>query len=439
VKARKPGAAGRALRMATMTAGVAGSYVGYLVQHAFLDSSTRRQKLEAAHAQAGRRMRREMQDLRGPIMKLGQTLSLHTAALPEALVGELSRLQMRAPGMHPSLVRAQIRASLGRDPDDLFAEFEPEPVAAASLGQVHRARLRDGRLVAVKVQYPGIRTAIEHDFRWFRNVSRPAQASGHMSKAAIDELEAQIVAETDYRREADNLEFFGRGLAPLPWVTVPAVERALSADRVLTMSFVTGAHLDDLLASRPGQARRDEIGRRLFELFYFQQLRLQAFHADPHWGNYLFMPDEGIGLVDFGCVKYLRPEFVETLRAVYLYAGRRESAEFQRVLERRYAIFGYTLTAATRRALSGFSERFYRKVYPPEPNAPPFDFGDASFLREYLREAQALARARGALPEHIFMARAELGLYQTLHRLRARVPTSAIVRQCLQTGTDGSI
>jgi aarF domain-containing kinase len=425
------GATRRALRMAAMSAGVAGSYVGYLMQRAFLGEARRGEKLKAAHARAGRRMRGEMQQLRGTIMKLGQALSLHGEFLPEEVLAELSKLQRQAPGMHPSLVGAQFKASLGQPPEEVFREFDPEPFAAASLGQVHRATTRAGRVVAVKIQYPNIRAAIEHDFTWFRSVSRPMQASGHLPKAAIDELEAQILAETDYRREADNIDLFRSRLTPLPFITVPEVVRAHSSDRVLTMSFVPGRHLDEFLATRPTQRLRDEVVARLMELFYFQQLRIEAFHADPHWGNYLFTDAGEIGLIDFGCVKYLRPEFVAALRKIYLYPGRRDSAEFHRLLDERYAIFGQTLPPATRKALSGFSERFYRKVYPPDVGAPPFDFSDAAFLREYMREARALTRAKGALPEHIFLVRAEIGLYETLHRLRARVRTSAIVRRWL--------
>src|SRR5713226_6210420 len=294
---------GRALSMASMGAGIAGSYLGYLLQRAFLGQAKGKIKLKSTHTRAARRMADEMQALRGPAMKLGQMLSLQTGVLPEEILAELATLQMEAPGMHPSLVRVQIKGSLGREPEEIFKQFTPEPFAAASLGQVHHAVTREGERVAVKIQYPGIRRAIENDFNLFRAVSKPAQASGHIPKAAIDEMEQQILAETDYQCEADNIEFFQKGLAPLSFVKVPRVLREYSADKVLTMSLVTGRHLDDFLKRRPSQKLRNEVGANLFELFYFQQLNVEAFHADPHWGNYLFNDDASIGLVDFGCVK----------------------------------------------------------------------------------------------------------------------------------------
>ena len=423
---------GRALSVASMGINIAGSYIGYLLQRAFLGEEQSKTKLKSTHTRAARRMRDEMQSLRGPAMKIGQTLSLQTGVLPEETLTELATLQMEAPGMHPSLVRVQVKASLGREPEEIFKEFTLGPFAAASLGQVHHGVTRDGQRVAVKIQYPGIRQAVESDFSWFRAVSKPAQASGHIPKAAIDEMEQQILAETDYGREADNIEFFQQRLAPLSFVKVPRVLRQYSSDKVLTMSLMPGRHLEDFLAQRPSQKLRNELGSRLFELFYFQLLKMEAFHADPHWGNYLFNDDASIGLVDFGCVKHLRPESVAYLRSVSLYPGARDSSGFRLILERHYRLAGEKLLPAASRALVRFADNFYRKVYPPEPEKQqPFDFGDAAFLQDYLRESRNLFSTKGVMTEFIFMGRAEMGLYQTLHRLRARVPTSLIVRKYL--------
>src|SRR5688572_14005503 len=213
----------RALRMASMGANVAGNYLGYFLQRAFVGKTQSKAKLKSAHSRAARRMRDEMQSLRGPAMKLGQALSVQSGILPEETLQELATLQMEAPGMHPSLVRVQMKKGLGREPEEIFKEFDPNPFAAASLGQVHHATTQDGDRVAVKIQYPGIRQTVVNDFKWFRAVSKPAQASGHVPKQAIDEMERQILAETDYKREADNIDLFHRELAPLSFVKVPRV------------------------------------------------------------------------------------------------------------------------------------------------------------------------------------------------------------------------
>src|SRR5207302_7355182 len=326
----------------------------------------------------------------------------------------------------------QVKQSLGGEPEKIFKQFTPEPFAAASLGQVHHAVTREGQRVAVKIQYPGIRRAIENDFSLFRTFSKPAQASGHLRRSAIDEIEEQIIAETDYLREADNIEFLADRLAPLTFVKVPRVFHEYSSDKVLTMSLMTGRHLEDFLAQRPSQKLRNQLGAHLFELFYFQVLKVEALHADPHWGNYLFNDDAGISLVDFGCVKYLSPESVAYLRSVFLYPGSTGSADFRRVLETYYEQAGEKLLPGARRALIRFADNFYRKVYPPKPDKDQlFDFGYAAFLRDFLRESKNLFRTKGIITEFIFMGRAEMGLYQTLHRLKARVPTSQIVKNYL--------
>ena len=427
---------GRAVRLASLGMGVAGSYVGYLLQRTFLGEESRKDKLADAHTRAARKMRREMEALRGPAMKLGQTLSLQAGLSPDAALTELRSLQREAPGMHPSLARVQFRSSMGRLPEDCYATFEDTPFAAASLGQVHRATLADGTSLAVKIQYPGIRDAIASDFTWFRAVSKPVQASGHIPRTAIDELEKLIMEETDYVREAASMALFRDGLKPLPFITIPEVFPQLSTSKVITMTQLCGVHLDEFLATRPSRAQRDLVGERLMELFYFQLLRLHALHADPHWGNYLFNTDGTIGLVDFGCVKRLRPAFVADLQEFLLYPGSRRTPEFQKLLARRYELMGGTMTPAARRTLCDFAERFYRRVFPPEPERENerFDFGESEFLHEYLRGSQELLKGRGVLPEYIFLARAEIGLYQTLHRLRARVHASRIVRKYQRVG-----
>ncbi len=264
-------------------------------------------------------------------------------------------------------------------------------------------------------------------------MSLPAQLAKYLPANIIDELQQQILAETDYGREADNLTLFRKELKTLEFVEIPRAYRKLSADKVLTMSLLRGDHLDAFLAARPSQRLRDLVGSRLLELYYCQLLGMGAFHADPHWGNYLFRGDGSIGVVDFGCVKFVPPAFVANLRAIFLYPGPRDSADFRRLLDERYSLYVRPLGAQTRRALVRFSDNFFGKVYPPDPEdgKRPFDFGDIAFLRDYMRESANLVRAKGALPEYVFLARAESGLYQTLYRLRARVHTSQIVRKYL--------
>ena len=428
------GAARRAMRLAAMTAGVSGSYLGYLAQRLFLGEDARDRKLRATHAKAARRLTNELGALRGPAMKIGQAMSLQSGVLPDEMLAELASLQAGAPPMHPSLARAQFKAAMGEYPEAVFREFSPQPFAAASLGQVHSAITRTGERVAVKIQYPAIGDAIAADFKWFRAFLKTSQASRMFADSLVAELQQQITAETDYKREAADIDRFHQWLKPLPWVRVPVVYGKLSGDRVITMSLLQGEHIDEFLAKRPAQRLRDLVGERLTELYYYQVLRLGAFHADPHWGNYLFSPDGSIGLVDFGAVKRLRPEFVDNLRRVFLFPGDRAGAEFAALIEERFASHGLALSAKARAAHVRFALEFYMTVYPPERDkeSVPIDFGNVELTKLFMRFSSEFLRSKAVLPEYVMLGRAETGLYQTLNKLRARVRTSAIVRRQLE-------
>ena len=430
---RRDTATGRALTMAATTASVTGSYLGYLAQHVFLGEKQREEKLRSTHTKAGRRIASDLQTLKGPAMKLGQFLSVQSGVLPDEALAELASLQREAPPMHPSLVRAQFKAAMGDTPDRIFRTFDETPFAAASLGQVHRATTHEGERVAVKIQYPGIEDAVKSDFRWFRAFATASQIKRYFPEPLLAELERHIVAETDYEAEARNVEFFQRGLTPLSFIEVPRVYRDLSRGTVLTLSMVEGESIDAFLARRPSQRLRDLVGERLLELFYFQVLALGAFHADPHWGNYLFRPDGTIGLVDFGCVKRLTKPFVDNLHAVFLYPGSRDSSAFRELLAARYVGAGRKLSPKAQQALVRMTKEFYSKVYPPdiERDNEPYDFGKGDAIKLYMSESQHITRAKATLPEYVFLGRTESGLYNTLHRLKARVRTSAIVRRCL--------
>jgi hypothetical protein len=199
------------------------------------------------------------------------------------------------------------------------------------------------------------------------------------------------------------------------------------------MEMITGEPIAILLRHRPSQAQRDLIGARLVDLFYFQILRIGGFHADPNWGNYLFGANGTIGRIDFGCVKFLDERFVDHLRQVYLYPGPRNSAAFRGPIAQRYGLCDRKVSPATRRAFSALAEDFYGRVYPPEPerDADAIDFREPDLIRQYIRQCNAVTKTKGILPEYVFFARAEIGLYNTLHKLRSRVPMSAIVRRHL--------
>lgn len=258
-------------------------------------------------------------DLKGAAMKLGQMASMDGDLLPPEVRAVLSRLQNEAPPMGWDVVARTLDEELGAPPERLFAEFERTPMAAASLGQVHRARLKDGRAVAVKVQYPGMAQALASDLD---NVGALVKAVSAASKsldgrAYFHELRAQMALELDYRREATLCALFARASAPFDDLRVPEVIDRLTAGRVLTLELLEGPTLKAFLASAPAPEERFRVSAQLIRAIYGPFLLRGAMHADPHPGNFLVMPDGKLGVLDFGAVKEFSDRFVRPHRRLF--------------------------------------------------------------------------------------------------------------------------
>lgn len=260
-------------------------------------------------------------DLKGAAMKLGQMASMDADLLPPEVRVVLARLQNEAPPMGWEVVARTLDEELGAPPERLFAEIDHTPLAAASLGQVHKARLKDGRLVAVKVQYPGMAEALTSDLD---NVGSLVKAVSFASKsldgrAYFHELRAQMALELDYRREAKLCGVFAAAAAPFEDLRVPQVVERLSAGKVLTLELLEGPTLKSFLVSEP-QASNEErfrVSAQLIRAIYGPFLATGAMHADPHPGNFLVMPDGKLGVLDFGAVKELSDGFVRPHRRLF--------------------------------------------------------------------------------------------------------------------------
>jgi predicted unusual protein kinase regulating ubiquinone biosynthesis (AarF/ABC1/UbiB family) len=420
----QPGALTRGFRLGKLGLTLTGSYLGYQAQNLLLGEEQRAERQHRFQQKASRRVRQELQSLKGAAMKIGQIFSLQTHALPEDAIKELATLQMHAPAMHPSLARAQFKSSLGKYPEEVFREFDPEPFAAASLGQVHRAITKGGEKVAVKIQYPAIRASIENDFKLVRSATFPGRLTGHTPTAVFDEIERGFLEETDYVHEGKNLDFFGAGLNKFTYLTIPRVYLDLSTNRVLTMSFVEGLTMEAFLKTKPSQSIRDSIGSHLVELYYFQLHKLKTVHADHHPGNYLFRADGSIGLVDFGCVKRINFDATELINSVVDRTWRDSEKGTRRVLG---LIFGENVPYQRARKMLPTLEEMAGNLH-PEGEHSVVDFGNATMLKALGRALPATLRDKLANPEFAFISRADLGLYSLLHQLRAHVNCKQIWR-----------
>jgi len=258
-------------------------------------------------------------DLKGAAMKLGQVASMDPDLFPPEVRAVLARLQNEAPPMSFDRVAAVLEEELGGSPEELFAEFSREPMAAASLGQVHRARLRDGRDVVVKVQYPGIDQALRSDIDNLGLVVK-TMARAHRAldgRQYFHELAEELAHELDYSREGRLAREFARASAGLPDIVVPEIIDERTSTRVLTMQHIPGQTLRTFLTSHPDNAERLRVSGLLIRAIHGVFLVDGTVHADPHPGNFMVMPDGRLGVLDFGSVKRFSREFFEGHRDVF--------------------------------------------------------------------------------------------------------------------------
>ena len=272
--------------------------------------------------------------MKGVLMKLGQMASyVHDGLSPEAR-RTLSRLQDSVPPMTPELAAGVISAEFGAPPDELFSEWDPVPIAAASIGQVHRAITRDGQAVAVKVQYPGIAQTIEADLgnvALLRRVLRVVAPNQDVS-ALISELRERIGEELDYRREADNQRLFTSFFHEHPTIVVPAVVDELSTARVITSELATGARFAELMTW--SQQEKDLAAETIYRYVFRSLYELNAFNGDPHPGNYLFEPGGRVTFLDYGLVKrFTADELAPLVSMVRYLCVEKDPDAFRRAME----------------------------------------------------------------------------------------------------------
>jgi predicted unusual protein kinase regulating ubiquinone biosynthesis (AarF/ABC1/UbiB family) len=301
------------------------------------DERESRQKMVAEAKKVAEAMLKTLGEMKGLPLKLGQMASYIDGIAPpgyeEKFQNALKRLQQKAPPLDPEAAARVVREEFGVAPEGLFAQWEREPFAAASIGQVHRAVTRGGDLVAVKVQYPGIDKAIENDLKSLALLEQFAAPLGrrYHTKEGVDEIRSVFLAELDYGREAEMTDLFRKMNADVPGVVIPRVFHALSSRRVLTTEYLEGQTYHAFCAEAP-QAERDAAGVTVWAFMFRSLLRHGMLYADPHPGNYRFLGAGRVGFLDFGCIKPLPPPLVAGMKRYMAAAMDGDWAEFDRAL-----------------------------------------------------------------------------------------------------------
>ena len=291
-------------------------YAGTRARNLTRDPEEAAQALEQRHLDVAEQMVETLGRMKGAAMKIGQLASfIDTEFLPpeyrDLYQDKLATLRSTAPPMPWKKVRGVLDEEWEEPVEELYEDFEHDAAAAASIGQVHRAVLPDGRLVAVKVQYPGVASAIAADMQNAGLILRLAKAfaPGLDAKAAAAELKERVMEELDYELEAQNQRAFARGYRGHPFIHVPDVVTRLSTERVLVSEWVDGAGFDEV--RELPQPERDRFGEIVFRFCFGSIYQLQHFNADAHPGNYLLMPDGRVAFLDFGMTKHLDQDQID--------------------------------------------------------------------------------------------------------------------------------
>ncbi len=294
------------------------NHVGHKARQLTRDEQQQAAAKDRHEAELGRILFKALNQLKGTALKISQLLSMEANFLPEGIRRELAKGCYQVTPLNRALVHKVFTREFGQAPEHLFAHFDPVSFAAASLGQVHHASLADGQALAVKVQYPGIAASVSSDIRMLSSLLNTMAFGSDLvpRKELLDsimsELEKKLGEELDYEHEAAQLRWFGERVR-LPGIVIPAVVASHSSQRVLSMQKLDGLHLDQWLATNPGQAQRDHYGQLLFDWFWHSVCDLGRLHADPHPGNFLFMADGQLGVIDFGCTKSISVEFCTSM------------------------------------------------------------------------------------------------------------------------------
>jgi predicted unusual protein kinase regulating ubiquinone biosynthesis (AarF/ABC1/UbiB family) len=355
--------------------------------------------------------------LKGIAMKVGQIASYVDVTLPEELQRSLAVLQTHAQPMPVETVRGILEAELGERGRVLSTTLEPVPIAAASIGQVHRARLPDGTGVAVKVQYPGIERAIESDFSPTAIGTRIGSLfyPGAEIEAFVAEARTRFLEECDYVHEAAAQGRFARLFRGHPVIAVPDVHGDYGSRRVLTSTWVDGKSFDLFLETGPSRESRDRIGKALFTFYVGSIFTHGLYNCDPHPGNYLFPPDGRIAVLDYGCTREFPPTFVEKLARL----TRAVHDDDRDALERSFVELG--MVRRGRRYDFDTARSLVRAFHGPmlRDEEQAIELGAAMGLREVYEGKRELLRL--SLPgEFLFLLRIRFGLMGVLARLGAR-------------------
>jgi predicted unusual protein kinase regulating ubiquinone biosynthesis (AarF/ABC1/UbiB family) len=405
---------------------VGGNYVAYYGEK-MINPSLTKEKLNENNAED---IYDGLKNLKGSALKVAQMLSMDKNIMPKAYVEKFSLAQFSVPPLSAPLVRKTFKKYLGEYPETIYDSFTPDSVNAASIGQVHKAT-KDGKNLAVKIQYPGVAESISSDLAIVKPFAiKMFNLQGKDSERYFKEVELKLLEETDYELEIEQGIAISQACVNIPNLKFPKYYPELSSKKTITMDWMEGEHLSEFTAHNADRKEGDKLGQALWDFYMFQMHGLRQVHADPHPGNFLIDKERNLIAIDFGCIKKVPDSFYfpyfelsvpDIIDNPVLFSEKMYQLEILRKDDSPQEIAYFT--ELFHGLLSLFTKPFHGAF---------FDFSDDDFfeqiaeLGEKLTKDSQLKKMNGNRgSEHfIYINRTFFGLYNLLHDLKARVDTN---------------
>jgi len=400
---------------------VGGEVLSYLARKPFLSKAKKAAARETLDQKSAKAIFEGLSLLKGTALKIAQLLSMELDFFPAAIRKELEKSYNQVPPLNRALVRKAIQNGLGASPEKLFRSFDLTAFAAASLGQVHRATGPQGEPIAVKVQYPGIRSTIQNDIHLVKNLIRPLP-DYDLVAPAIEEVELRLMEEIDYRQEARHLCFFKDQLN-MNRVSIPSFFKNFSSGTVLSADYLEGLPLNEWIKTNPNREKKDRVAQRIHDIFLRGFYELRCIHADPNPGNFIINDDHNIGVVDFGCVKKFDERFVglyQQLPRIVIHGDREAYFNVLGGLKFIQSDLPDNIRQEIFKTAYGFGQ-WIGKLYLEET----FDFAEhKDFISEGRVWVNEILRYRKYIdmnPDFVYLDRTRYGLFRLFEIMGARV------------------
>ena len=367
-----------------------------------------------------------LKELKGSALKVAQMLSMEKNLLPQSYVEKFSLSQFSVPPLSAPLVMKTFKKYFGCEPHVLFDEFSADSVNAASIGQVHKAR-KNGKDLAVKIQYPGVRESIGTDIALVKPIAIRMFNLQGTSDEYFDEVEGKLIEETDYSLELQQSEAVRVAGAHLPGIRFPKYYSELSCEKIITMDWMNGVHLSDFCRNEVSQEKRNAVGQALWDFYMFQIHGLKNFHADPHPGNFLVNGEGELIAIDFGCMKRIPDDFY----VPYFELADPENLQNEAIFRKKLLELEILKPEDSKAEADFFANIFHEllTVFTQPFQVETFDFADTSFsdqiaaLSEKFANDKTLRKMNGnrGSKHFIYVNRTFFGLYSLLGDLKAKI------------------